>query len=80
MGNDQLSRDIQSWIDDYAANAIALVRESNRFSSIDELHVKLAKKQGKRYLDGLRNKVAEIINVSKYSWGKEKRPQSQPLI
>ncbi|MEC7308840.1 CHASE3 domain-containing protein [Vibrio crassostreae] len=63
MGNSQLSRDIQSWIDDYASSAITLVRESNRFSSIDELYVKLAKKQGKQYMDGLRNKVAEIINV-----------------
>ncbi|CDT09902.1 CHASE3 domain-containing protein [Vibrio coralliirubri] len=63
MGDSQLSRDIQSWIDDYASTAIALVRESNRFSSIDDLYTKLAQKQGKQYMDGLRNKVAEIINV-----------------
>lgn len=63
MPQSRLTRNINGWIDDYATKAISLVREVNRYSSIDDLYRSLSKKQGKQYMDGLREKVAEIVAV-----------------
>ena len=63
MPESKLTRNIEGWINEYATQAIGLVREANRFSSIDELYLKLSKQQGKQYMDGLRGKVAEIIGI-----------------
>ncbi|KDN29246.1 chemotaxis protein [Vibrio fortis] len=65
MGNSKLARDVRAWIDDYASQAIALVRQANRFNSIDALYAKLSKKEGKQFMDALRGKVAEIIDIEK---------------
>ncbi len=51
------------WINDYAQQAITLVREANQFSTMDDLYSFIAQKQGKTYMDGLRAKVANIVSV-----------------
>ncbi|RJX73651.1 HAMP domain-containing protein [Vibrio sinensis] len=63
MTESQLTRNINEWIHNYAATAIELVRNANRFSSMDELYTKLEEKQGKQYMDSLREKVTTIVNV-----------------
>lgn len=57
-----LAKNIQSWIKNYAQEVIALVREVRKYSTMETLYVEFAKKQGKSYMDGLREKVAVIVN------------------
>lgn len=59
----KLAYEIQFWIDDYAEVAIGLAREANQFKTMADLYVQLDKNQGKEYMDGLRDKVAEIVNI-----------------
>ncbi|MGF1753831.1 methyl-accepting chemotaxis protein [Vibrio makurazakiensis] len=63
MPDSRLSRNIRGWVDNYAEKSIQLVRDTNRYSSMDELYDKLSKKQGKQFMDGLREKVATIIGI-----------------
>ncbi|SKA47403.1 CHASE3 domain-containing protein [Enterovibrio nigricans] len=59
----QLAKDAQGWIDGYAEKAIATVREANNFATSADLYAKLSKKEGKAYMDGLRQKVATIVSI-----------------
>ena len=56
-----LAKNVNGWIEDYANNAISLVREANKFQSMDTLYNEFSKKQGKAYMDDLREKVAVIV-------------------
>lgn len=57
----QLDQNVRGWITDYAEKAIELVRESNKHIVMDSLYNEFAKKQGKVYMDGLRQKIGVII-------------------
>lgn len=59
----ELSRSIDAWVNDYAEQAILLVRQSNQYKSMADLYTELDKKQGKIYMDELRNKVSTIISI-----------------
>ncbi|WP_337992919.1 CHASE3 domain-containing protein [Enterovibrio gelatinilyticus] len=59
----QLASDAQGWINDYAEQAITKVREANKFSTSQDLYLKLSKKEGKAFMDGLREKVAAIVSI-----------------
>ncbi|MGF1726098.1 CHASE3 domain-containing protein [Photobacterium nomapromontoriensis] len=59
----QLANKIQSWIDDYAEVAINLMREANQFKTMADLYVFIEGDKGKQYMDSLRAKVEEIVNV-----------------
>jgi methyl-accepting chemotaxis protein len=58
----QLQTHVQNWMSDYATPAIVLVNEANKFKSIKVLNSVFSKKQGKGYMDGLRDKVKKIID------------------
>lgn len=59
----RLAESIDSWINDYALQAITLTRQSTQFKSMSDLYAVLDKKQGKVYMDELRSKVTGIIDV-----------------
>ena len=61
MQGSSLAKNVNGWIESYANNAIALVREANKYQSMDTLYSEFSKKQGKAYMDGLRAKVAVIV-------------------
>lgn len=63
IASTKLAGDIDSWIRDYAEVAIGLVREANQFKTMSELYTLLESKQGKIYMDDLRQRVDEIIGV-----------------
>ena len=59
----KLAQNIDSWINDYAEKAISLVRQSSQYDSMSDLYAELDKKKGKIYMDDLRSKVSEIIDI-----------------
>ncbi|WP_337992945.1 CHASE3 domain-containing protein [Enterovibrio qingdaonensis] len=59
----KLAQNADGWINGYAEKAIATVREANKFSTTADLYAKLTKKEGKAYMDGLRQKVADIVSI-----------------
>ncbi|WP_434355000.1 CHASE3 domain-containing protein [Parasalinivibrio latis] len=59
----QLAGSASQWINGYAEKAITMVREANKFPTGDDLYQELAKKQGKVFMDGLREKVAVIVSI-----------------
>ena len=56
-----LAKNVQGWIKDYAEEAIALVREANKFPVMQTLYSEFSMKQGKTFMDGLRAEVTVII-------------------
>ncbi|OLQ73299.1 chemotaxis protein [Photobacterium proteolyticum] len=58
-----LSRNVNEWVNNYAEAAIALVRNVNQFKLIDDLYNVVSQKQGKTYMDGLREKVATVVRI-----------------
>ncbi|MBC7005248.1 methyl-accepting chemotaxis protein [Photobacterium sp. BZF1] len=63
IASTQLARDIEGWITSYAEPAIGLVREASQYKTMSDLYNLLAGKQGKIFMDGLRQRVDEIIQV-----------------
>ncbi|MGF1737027.1 CHASE3 domain-containing protein [Photobacterium satsumensis] len=63
IASTKLVGEIDSWIQNYAEVAIGLVREANQFKSMSELYALLEGKQGKIYMDDLRQRVDEIIGA-----------------
>jgi methyl-accepting chemotaxis protein len=58
-----LAQTIDLWINDYAEPVIVLVRQAKQFKVMDDLYAQLALKEGKAYMDGLREKVASIVQI-----------------
>lgn len=63
LSGSTLSNEAMGWINDYAEVAIAMVRQANQYPGIDQLFSKVAEKQGKIYMDGLRAEIKAIIDV-----------------
>ncbi len=59
----ELALNANAWINDYANIAIEWVRERNKFSTSDDLNALLSKKEGKGYMDTLRELVNTIVSV-----------------
>ncbi|WP_231854982.1 CHASE3 domain-containing protein [Photobacterium profundum] len=59
----KLASDVNGWINNYAEEAIELVREANKFKVMDDLYLELSQKHGKSYMDGLRKKIATIVGI-----------------
>ncbi|MEZ8141901.1 CHASE3 domain-containing protein [Enterovibrio sp. FF113] len=59
----KLAADANGWIDGYAEKAIATVREANQYATTSDLFNKLSKKEGKAFMDSLREKVSAIVAV-----------------
>nr|VVV05576.1 Methyl-accepting chemotaxis protein McpS [Aliivibrio wodanis] len=58
-----LSKHINGWINDYSEKAIPLVKKSNDYKTMADLYAELDKKKGKIYMDDLRSKISEIIDI-----------------
>lgn len=65
LNGTKLARNVNEWVNNYAEKAIVLVRKANQFKMMDDLYLELSQKQGKAYMDGLREKVATIVGVEK---------------
>ncbi|MGK0442765.1 MAG: methyl-accepting chemotaxis protein [Pseudohongiellaceae bacterium] len=59
----QLEKNGRSWVDNYAEKAITLVREAQQFETMDTLYTQFAKKEGKTFMDSLREKITIIVDV-----------------
>jgi len=58
-----LADNVHAWENDYAEQAIALVREANKFKTRSDLYKEFDKKEGKQYMDQLRKTVATIVSI-----------------
>ncbi|MCL1038428.1 methyl-accepting chemotaxis protein [Shewanella submarina] len=63
LSGSELAESVDGWINGYAELAIETVREANRHASLSDLYALLSRKQGKQYMDHLREKVAEIVSI-----------------
>ncbi|KPA51729.1 chemotaxis protein [Photobacterium leiognathi subsp. mandapamensis] len=61
--NDIDDKNINAWINDYAEVAIKQIKHGLQYKVMNDLYLELEKKQGKAYMDDLRYRVAEIIDV-----------------
>ncbi|WP_087019822.1 CHASE3 domain-containing protein [Thaumasiovibrio subtropicus] len=59
----QLRQRVFQWIEEYAEVAIGLVRDANQYKTMNDLYAFVAKKEGKTFMDGIRAKVEEIVEV-----------------
>jgi len=63
IAGSELEKNAHGWVNNYAAKAIALVREARQYKTMDDLYLEFAKKQGKAYMDGLRATVNTIVGI-----------------
>ncbi|EAR54173.1 hypothetical methyl-accepting chemotaxis protein [Photobacterium sp. SKA34] len=59
-------KNVNTWINNYAEVVIKLIKNGLNYKVMEDLYQELSSKQGKIYMDELRNKVNDIIVVEKH--------------